>query len=466
MRSGCIWSAALDSGVSMTSVRSTANHVRVRLSVAVLLLFVAFGCSADRPVSASKARIVVSADRGIESPRYLQGFLHGYENADYDPSRIDVEALKALRPRFWRIGMTDKAPRNHRLAMRIDPSIRTTLVVSDQLAIDAGGYGALKPWTDWKRYERDVRALVADYRDRGLRPDYWDVWSEPDTAAMWSGTCEQAMEMFVRTAKAIRAVEPNAKIVGPSASGLDRHGACDEPFFERFLRRLDQEKLAFDALSWHEFDDPKRLPTHAAAIRSYLREHPALGAPELHVNEYSGPRDAPMPGWAVAWLAHLEAAGVDAANRACWGEGCSAGLNGLFAADNRTPTPLYWAHLWYAELPSQRLRATSTEPTFAVLSGKDDAKRAVTLLVGRYDAHTTGALPKRLELRIERFPYAAMAVRIDVLSVSPPNPFRRAQKRPVRVASIGSTVRDGEVVTNLPMPQDGDAYRIVVSTAR
>lgn len=457
---------AVNDGETMTVARNASIRDRLRFAFAACLLCVAFGCSADRPMAETKARIVVSGDRTIEHTPYLQGFLHGFESVDYDPSRIDFDAVKRLRPRFWRIGMTGKVMLNHRLAMRIDPAVRTTLVVSDQLAIDAGGYGALKPWMDWDRYERDVRALVTRYRDRGVRIDYWDVWSEPDTEAMWSGTCEQAMETFKRTANAIRAVEPNAKIVGPSVSGVDRRGACDEPFFARFLRYLQEENLAFDALSWHEFDDPTRLPAQAEAIHAFLRRHPALGTPELHVNEYSGPRDAPMPGWAIAWFAQLEAAGVDAANRACWGEGCSSGLNGLFAADNRTPTPLYWAHRWYAELPSQRLRAASSEPTVAVLAGKDDTKRTVSLLVGGFGAQVARKPAVNMEIRIERFPYAARAVRIDVAALSPPTFFRRMQKRPMDVMEIDAPVRDGIVVLNLPMPKDGDAYRVDVSAVR
>lgn len=71
-----------------------------------------------------------------------------------------------------------------------------TLSLSDLLAIKKGGYSHLKPWENWLAYETDIREIIQSVVTSGMRIDYWDIWSEPDTVAMWSGSCEQAMDMF------------------------------------------------------------------------------------------------------------------------------------------------------------------------------------------------------------------------------------------------------------------------------
>lgn len=383
----------------------------------------------------------------------VQGFLHGFERIGYDREKLDWQRLQALRPRFWRMGMSDQAGKNYLLAKALNPAVKVTVVLSDQLAVLRGGYHALRPWEDWNKYESDVRQIVALYRQHGVQVDYWDVWSEPDTHAMWRGSCDQAMQMFERTARVIREVDATARVVGPSVSDVNEKGACSEGFLSHFLRYVTEHRLRWDGVSWHEFHHPRNVPLQAAAIRAHFQRYPSWGAiPEMHVNEFSGPRDAQNPAWAVAWLQSLETARVDWASRACWDDGCGAGLDGLFRADNRTPNALYWVHQAYAAIPSGRMRVRTSSPDTVVIAGRQEGGPQIAMLLARLGAKEGGAASGTpLRLRLQHVPsvrpHTVMLQRI-VAGVSAPVTESQPQ--------IG--LRAGAWEIMLPDVREGEAW--------
>ncbi len=67
----------------------------------------------------------------------------------------------------------------------------------------------------WVRY---VKACVKRYKDKVTM---WEVWNEPDGSHMLDSYPEYA-ELFLNTAKAIREVDPNAKIAAIGACTPDR----------------------------------------------------------------------------------------------------------------------------------------------------------------------------------------------------------------------------------------------------
>ncbi len=403
------------------------------------------------------ANITIKGDQAMTHLPNVQGFLHGFDDVSYDEKRVNMVMMNELRPKFWRIGMTDKAGLNHILAKKVNPNQKITLVVSDQLAVIKGSYQALKPWENWNAYQQLVRDLVSLYKQHNLNIDYWDVWSEPDTTAMWSGSCAQAMETFKRTFEAIRSVDSSAKIVGPSVSDINSKGACGDSFFGHFLNYVAEQNLKFDAISWHEFNHPEQLPAQAEVIRQFFAKHPSLGMPEMHVNEYSGPLDAPIAGWAVGWLYYLEAANLNWATRACWGQGCQAGLDWLFTKNTAT-TPLYWVHQSYANLPSMRLRSVTDTPSVVAMAGKNDAKQELSVLVGRFSGKQVFGAAENVTLVIENFPYHLNSVSYTVKRI--PRTLQPTQElvAPIPVSNENLPVTNSTVTLSLPAFQDGDAY--------
>lgn len=411
------------------------------------------------PAAAQAVEEVVVDLRQPAEPAFgMQGFLHGFERVGYDRAKLDWPALQTLKPRFWRIGVSEQAGNNYLLAKALNPAAKITVVLSDQLAVLRGGYHALRPWEDWGRYEADVRQVVSLYRQHGLQVDYWDVWSEPDTRAMWHGSCDQAMEMFERTVRAIREVDAAARVVGPSVSDVNESGVCPDGFLGRFLHYMTRNHLRMDAVSWHEFQHPRHVPLQAAAIREYFQRQPAWGpAPEMHVNEFSGPQDAQNPAWAVAWLQSLETARVDWASRACWAEGCGAGLDGLFTPDNRTPTALYWVHKAYAVLPPGRLRAKAADPDTVAIAGLEEGSRRMAILLGRMGVREGGAVagvPLRLRLQHDGALRREPRIVVQKIIAGTARPVVESRRQIAR--------RQGEWVITLPEVREGEAWWVEV----
>ncbi|MBI5831427.1 MAG: beta-galactosidase [Armatimonadetes bacterium] len=121
---------------------------------------------------------------------------------------------------------------------------------------------AVAGWEAW------VRALVHHFRDR---VDEWEIWNEPDLSK--SNTAAGYVELYQRTAAAIRAEQPQARLY---ALGL----AGNVAFAKEVLTVLrERGKLGLvDAVTMHTYpDNPDNLAS-ILALRSFVHElDPRLG---------------------------------------------------------------------------------------------------------------------------------------------------------------------------------------------
>ncbi len=339
-------------------------------------------CPTDSPA------ITITVDLAHPGPplRSLQGFLNGVDPAPGSTAVLDEPTVRALAPAYWRFGTGGST---------VFPKIAgfgatLTYILSDGYADSRGGYGNARPWQDWAGFEAHVAAVARTNVDAGRPIRYFDVWNEPQGGTPWLGTYDQLLECYDRTVRAVRAVDPQARFVGPSFDDLG--GNVGGHSLGDLLIDLDARYgIRLDAVSWHELGayPPTELPAHAALVREFLAQRLPGATPELHVNEYASPRDHQLPGWTIAWLAGLTAAGIDVATRACWDDpagwsDCWAGLDGLLGRDNRTPQANYWAHRLYAGLPgSPALPVTSTDPRATALAVARSAG-AARVVAGRF----------------------------------------------------------------------------------
>lgn len=367
------------------------------------------GCSSpatgpDAPVatarceaSSASATVTVDVASNLGPLRSLQGFLHGIDgNTTFDDAMI-----RALRPAFWRFGANGNAT---------FPKISTfgatlTYVISDGYADKHGGYDNAKPWLNWAEYDTDVSDVIKANVTANRPIKYFDIWGEPQGGTKWLGSYDDLVELYSRTITIIRNLDPNAKIVGPSYDNF--LGDFAGHSFGDIIVELNNRGKRFDAISWHELGSQSltEVPAHVATLRTGLATAIPGYAPEIHINEFASPQQHLIPGWIVGWLYYLNAAGVDAANRACWdvanqGSDCWAGLNGLFQPDNHTPQHTYWAHRYYAELvDGTQLRSVATDPLLVGLAVRRPDSGAVRVLTGRFANVTpSGAVPFGLEL--------------------------------------------------------------------
>ena len=162
---------------------------------------------------------------------------------------------------------------NDALAQGVQPWLETSY--GNTLYAGGGGTGlgggfpksseALAAWDNW------VRALVRHFKDRVRE---WEVWNEPDLSK--ANTSEEYTALFIRTARAIRAEQPGARIYALAL-------AHRLPFAEEFLRRLHEARQAnlMDAVTFHGYPHNPDNTSEADALRALLKQY----APHAHVRQ-------------------------------------------------------------------------------------------------------------------------------------------------------------------------------------
>jgi hypothetical protein len=320
----------------------------------------------------------VTVNLGDASASVLRhGYVHGF--SDPTPGNPKAAALfaaaKALGAKTWRVSDPDH------LKFVAPLGVELTYVLMDGFA----NYDPdVKPWSpDYSAWDGYVANAVKQNLAAGSPISAFDIWGEPPFSA---SNQAQILETYRRTYEIIRALDPKAKIVAPSVWEFN------EAIVTAFLDMAVANGHVYDALCWHDFSEsPRDLLAHAQRMRALISARPSLGQPELHVNEYSSELQHLVPAFNVAWLAVLEASGVNVANRACWDNAqddlgvygdCWAGIEGVYMRDGVTPQAAYHVLAPYGRLGTTRYSASSAHPRVAPLAGRDATSGKVRVFAG------------------------------------------------------------------------------------
>jgi xylan 1,4-beta-xylosidase len=134
------------------------------------------------------------------------------------------------------------------------PVVELSFMPSD-LASDPGktvfSYGAIiSPPKDWDRWADLVRDLAAHLTERYGRDEVvsrwaFEVWNEPNLEVFWSGTPEQYFRLYDVSARAVKSVDPDLRVGGPSSAAAGWIG--------ELLGHLEGSDLPLDFLSTHVY---------------------------------------------------------------------------------------------------------------------------------------------------------------------------------------------------------------------
>ncbi|HLK75285.1 MAG TPA: hypothetical protein VKU77_16740 [Streptosporangiaceae bacterium] len=123
------------------------------------------------------------------------------------------------------------------------------------LASDPGktvfSYGAIiSPPRDWDRWADLVRDLAAHLIDRYGRDEVvsrwaFEVWNEPNLEVFWSGTPQEYFRLYDVSARAVKSVDPDLRVGGPSSAAAGWIG--------ELLGHLEGSDLPLDFLSTHVY---------------------------------------------------------------------------------------------------------------------------------------------------------------------------------------------------------------------
>jgi hypothetical protein len=179
----------------------------------------------------------------------------------------------------------------------------------------------------------------------------------------------------------------------------------------------------------------------------------------------------------VGWIANLEAANVDQANRTCWAvfdQGpvhleCQNGeLDGLLRADGSTQA-VYWVHKAYAAMTGTRLASGSTEPLMSVFATQPAPGQA-QVMVGRHASCTPEVNAYCRQPTAPSAPPAPVTVAVRLPGVSGLVPYTITRipdqsgtvLQPQPLLSSSALVQNGTAMIVLPAVADGEAYTISI----
>lgn len=151
------------------------------------------------------------------------------------------------------------------------------------------------PPTDFDKWEELVRSTVAHWVQRygidEVREWYFEAWNEPNLAPFFTGTKSEYLELYRRTAIAVKSVDPALRVGGPATSNFvpDRRFAGEredtsehatvleaadlaeldwEPvWMTEFLRFAHAESLPVDFVSVHPYPTDWALDQHGQGAR-------------------------------------------------------------------------------------------------------------------------------------------------------------------------------------------------------
>ena len=426
-----------------------------------------------------------------------QGFLHS--DLDWSGTPVDPTLTSALRPVQWRF--SDQV---HASAVQAYNPAQTQMISEhwyDDTAPTNGGH-AITPWSDWTRFSSYVTNLVMSAEAGGWAPTYWDLFNEPENltcgaACTWFSTADQAtvttanlLQMFSVEYQAVKAADPNAKVVAPSLTAYhDVPGEANDAIdMATFVQYAAANGIRPDAISWHESTDtsylgdwgpssfPFNIADHVARARQLLAANPGIGSPVILINEYGTMQTHTLPSWQTGMFSALERAGVAGANRSCWNDCWNPALDGLLAQTGSTWTgtlPQYWAAKAYADMSGGTRVATDSTSSWRLdgLSVRQDSSSTVRVLLGQHwgcdqpangwcqNSYAVPALSTRVTID---WPYSSPAATVTVgLIPAGPSPI----SGPVVVSSARLVANGGKLSLTIPQAADGDAYSVVATAS-
>jgi hypothetical protein len=268
---------------------------------------------------------------------------------------------------------------------------------------DGFGYWNVTDWPgengNFELWDKVIQNCYDRVKDRGLVVE-WDIWEEPNFHGWWKPSREQFFETYAHACRKLRALDPEAVIVGPS---INRY---DEDYLEAFLLYAKRHNVLPDVLSWHEIMNhhpPASIPDHVNEIRTFMRRK-GIDVPKIVINELVSPNRQTSPGEHVWYFAAIEEAKVDGACRAGWLEQDNSIFNawrpmlaGLLTPDLE-PRSTWWACKYYADITGTLVQV-KPDSSMTGIAGIDPEKGVVQILLGCSRHHAEQMNLKVLNLR-------------------------------------------------------------------
>ncbi|MFJ7045083.1 RICIN domain-containing protein [Streptomyces sp. NPDC101112] len=309
---------------------------------------------------------------------------------------------------------------------------------------------------DWSQFNAFYDRLLADAQAAGMSDIQWDIWNEPDVSTFWGRSQAQYLEMWKRAYQRIRAVFPNAVVVGPSSAF--KPGSNGSAWWDTYLDYVKANDVEPDIYSWHNL--PGDPVADSAAVRSKLAARSMTTSRPFQVNEYASNTEQ-NPGRGGWYISRLERAGADGL-RANWASANNlhdfqAKLLTKNSAGQYLPLGEWFLYRYYGSQTGNVVKVTPGTGTDG-LATKDNSARNARILLGSNG--NTGNVTVNLDRLdttgvVENGQVRAIVQRI-------PHNGGAAVTGPVTVSDQTLTVSGNSAQVNVPWTDSKDGYTVTL----
>lgn len=257
----------------------------------------------------------------------------------------------------------------------------------------------INPPDDFDKFAAIVKHIAMHYNqgwDNGFHDSirYWEFWNEPE--GFWSGTPQQFYQLYEKTVRALKSVDPSLKVGGDAKAFPYDDGG----YREGFVDYCASHHLPLDFYSWHTYANGSADPYDAVRLAKDIREMlDAHGYPKAEsiLSEWNLSADftdaekaelesAHNAAYIGAVLSYLQDTRIDHAH---FYRGDAAWM-GLFDLKGRYFKTAYAFEAMGKMLyTSQRLSVEGTDTFgYAALAGRSKDGKTIQILISNY------AIPK------------------------------------------------------------------------
>jgi hypothetical protein len=399
--------------------------------------------------------------------------------------------VAALKLQHWRVQAGNANQLSQATAVvgtsNIIESLSDGWIASDHV----GSYAA-DPWSNWTTYTSYIAGVVKAAEAIHQNP-IWEIQNEPENypySPAQPPTRALIEQEFLKAYQAIKGVDPNARVIGPSIDWQYEDSAS--PWYidmKTFIPFAAANSMKLYAIAWHDnYNVPDQNPLtygelpeavrdQSEEVRELIAENPGIGSPLLYVDENSSGAGQFIPGFAAGYVAAEDRGGDSEANRSCWeypGGSVSsvcfaANLGELLNADGN-PNPSYWTMVDYAAMTGTRVESESTDLDLSSLA-VTDATGTTRILLGRHqtcsrpttgpsycNGPTTQPAPLATTVQVE-LPTSVKSAAVQIQEL--PDSVGDETTPPATSTSTVLVAR-GIATVALPAVGDGEAYLITV----
>ncbi|MCC2642274.1 MAG: putative Glycoside hydrolase, family 5 [Nitrospira sp.] len=437
-------------------VRSSISALLVRASIVGLsLLAMLLGCQ-----TWSRAG-TITVDLGDE-----QGAMNHRANGylvSIEPNDPPMDLILPLKPTSFR-GNAGYIFKNYeRLKQAGVTEFQLTLgLVFHDLALqifDINRIGLDGDFAPWLAHVDHVIDQVLERRLSVL----WDIYNEPDLAAIPIGENDVLKEGWRLAYQRIKDRIPDAVIVGPSVSRYR--------LLKPFLEWSQATEVFPDVVAYHEYGDPSGALAYVEDLRLYLKNREM--ARPISVNEILGQESWTNAGYTAAVIAAYERADILSAMRACWPDPQDTSrdnmentcenptLDGLLYVDRQAKRPSWHIYKTYADMQGVRFRTMADRPGLHALAALDKTSGALRLLLGKYDDYSVEET-KVVIKNIGRALSLSRGESLHLCAEQIPDVGSGPLEVPVLTLDHELSIGDEDISFTLPQFFHSDAYRIIM----